>query len=58
MIQIMTNIDYAQCYGVRFALHIGTLLVMFGRKESGRGARLEVFTRYHWFRWSKGYVKK
>lgn len=55
MIEVRRNTAYTQAFGCRFCLHIGSLAIFFGRMKDGRGPRLELFTPWHWFRWSQGY---
>ncbi len=51
--QVLTNVAFCQGAGCRFALHIGSVFIAFGRRP-GIGARLELFTPFHKFRWSRG----
>ena len=54
--KMLTNVAYAQVWGCRFALHVGTIALCFGHNPNGRGPRLELLTPKHWFRWSGGYT--
>ncbi len=55
--QILTNVAYLQAYGCRLCIHIGSTAFLFGKKEKGRGPRIEIWTPYHWFRYSRGYTE-
>lgn len=57
MIHIQTNVASTQAYGCAFCLHVGSIAILFGRKNHGRGPRLEIVTPLHWLRWSRGYER-
>lgn len=51
---IRTRVAYTQAKGCRFCLHVGSIALYFGSMPAPRhGARLELFTDRHHFRWSK-----
>lgn len=56
--EIKRDVYSLQAYGCRFCLHIGSIALLFGRMENGRGPRVEICTPARWFRWSWGYVDK
>lgn len=53
MFQIVTNVLSTQAYGCQFCLHIGSVALMFGRRDC-HARRLELFTPLHRFRYSSG----
>ena len=55
MIRLKRDTYYATGYSAWFVLHIGWWCWFFGSGLKGRGPRLELFTPFHWFRWSRGY---
>lgn len=44
---------YAQCYGSRFAVQIGTWVLRFWEPWPGYAARIEICTPKHWIRFSR-----
>lgn len=50
---IKRDVAYTQAWGCRLCLHVGSVAMYFGR-HAGAGARLELLTPLHWFRWSRG----
>lgn len=50
---IKRNVEYTQAYGCQLCVHIGSVAVMFGKRD-GAGRRLELFTPRHLFRYSPG----
>jgi hypothetical protein len=54
-IEAKNGIAVTQTKGCRFCLHIGGRVWYFGEKgPGGYGARLELMTPFHWFRYSSG----
>lgn len=54
MVTFKKNIVATQAKGCRFCLHVGSWVWYFGYKSTGVGARLELVTPLHWFRYNKG----
>ncbi len=57
LMRIVTNVAYLQAYGCKLCIHIGSIAFLFGKKEKGRGPRIEICTPFHWFRYSRGYTE-
>lgn len=53
MVEIQTGVYSVQAKNTRLCVHIGSVAFFFGNRP-GVAARLELFTHYHWFRWSWG----
>lgn len=51
--EIERNVMYAQAANCRLAIQIGCTVIFFGTGAGGFGARLELFTPYHWFRFRR-----
>ena len=51
--KIDKGIYYTQAYNCWGCIHVGMRVIYIGRKK-GYGWRLELFTRYHKFRFSRG----
>lgn len=52
-IEIRSNVYYAQAYGCRYFLQVGSLALYIGNYR-GFATRLELFTHSRWFRFSRG----
>ena len=53
MIRIQWGVPYTQAYGCRFCIHVACLAIYLGRWR-GYGARLELLTIGHRFRFTRG----
>lgn len=53
MIHIKRGVYSATSFGCRFLLHVGYWAIYFG-KTNRYSPRLELFTPFRWFRFSKG----
>jgi hypothetical protein len=54
MIAVHRNTAATQAAHCRLCIHVGSWAWYFGNKPNGFGARLELATPLHWFRYSKG----